>query len=134
MEAVTAFIEGPACFLIVFAILYRKAFRYVAIMLVSTGQLYGDVLYYATCFHVGEISPGHCTMPVPCFHSGVVSKQCHLLPRRYACLIQQIRSMLQLLLRSMMQASGQLLVGEILNAERTRRGFVWLGVLLETFV
>ncbi|MEW5299184.1 MAG: hypothetical protein WDW38_005070 [Sanguina aurantia] len=53
MEAVTAFIEGPACFLIVFAILYRKAFRYVAIMLVSTGQLYGDVLYYATCFHVG---------------------------------------------------------------------------------
>lgn len=60
MEAVTAFIEGPACFLIVYAMLYRKAFRYIAIMLVSTGQLYGDILYYATCFHVGEWVVGAC--------------------------------------------------------------------------
>lgn len=53
MEAVTAFVEGPACFLVVAALLYRLPWRYVAVMLVSLGQLYGDVLYFATCYHEG---------------------------------------------------------------------------------
>lgn len=53
MEGVTAFAWGPACFLIVYGILYRKAFRFAAMLLVSLGQLYGDVLYYLTCYHEG---------------------------------------------------------------------------------
>ncbi|KXZ44044.1 hypothetical protein GPECTOR_75g768 [Gonium pectorale] len=53
MEGVTAFVWGPACFLIVYGLLYRAAWRFSAMMLVSLGQLYGDVLYYLTCFHIG---------------------------------------------------------------------------------
>jgi hypothetical protein len=54
MEAVTAFVEGPGCFLIVWALCARKAWRYAAVVLVSLGQLYGDVLYFLTCLHGGE--------------------------------------------------------------------------------
>lgn len=53
MEGVTAFIWGPICFAIVYGILHRKAWRFTAMLLVSLGQLYGDVLYYLTCFHIG---------------------------------------------------------------------------------
>lgn len=53
MEAVTAFLEGPGCFLVVWAVCARKAWRHAAVVLVSLGQLYGDVLYFATCFHGG---------------------------------------------------------------------------------
>lgn len=53
MEACTAFLEGPGCFLIVWAMLTRKAWRFSAITLVSLGQLYGDVLYFMTCIHGG---------------------------------------------------------------------------------
>jgi hypothetical protein len=54
MEGVTAFLEGPGCFLIVWALCARKAWRYSAVVLVSLGQLYGDVLYFLTCLHGGE--------------------------------------------------------------------------------
>ena len=53
MELVTAFIEGPACFAIVAAIFGAKPWRYTAMLLVSLGQFYGDVLYYLTCVHEG---------------------------------------------------------------------------------
>jgi hypothetical protein len=53
MELVTAFVEGPACFLIVWGLLQRKPWRYVAVILVSLGQFYGDVLYFLTCWHEG---------------------------------------------------------------------------------
>lgn len=53
MEAVTAFLEGPGCFLIVWALCARKAWRHAAVVLVSLGQLYGDVLYFGTCLHGG---------------------------------------------------------------------------------
>ena len=55
MEAVTAFIEGPGCFAIVLGVLGRRAWRWLAIVAVSLGQLYGDVLYFGTCFHGGEL-------------------------------------------------------------------------------
>jgi hypothetical protein len=54
MEAVTAFLEGPGCLLICWAMLNAKPWRFTAILLVSLGQLYGDVLYFGTCFHGGE--------------------------------------------------------------------------------
>ncbi|CAI5959578.1 unnamed protein product [Closterium sp. NIES-65] len=72
VEAVTAFIEGPACFLILYAIaarnpfspllqfavylgqLYglasRRPFSPLLQFAVSLGQLYGDVIYFATSF------------------------------------------------------------------------------------
>eukprot|EP00878_Enallax_costatus_P009911 GHUV01010348.1.p1 GENE.GHUV01010348.1~~GHUV01010348.1.p1 ORF type:complete len:179 (+),score=35.54 GHUV01010348.1:157-693(+) len=53
MEAVTAFLEGPACLLIVWGMLKLKPWRFTAILLVSLGQLYGDVLYFGTCAHGG---------------------------------------------------------------------------------
>lgn len=53
MEGVTAWLWGPAFFLIVYGIVSRSAWRFSAIMLVSWGQLYGDVLYYLTCWHEG---------------------------------------------------------------------------------
>ncbi len=55
MEAVTAFLEGPGFFLTVWALLQRLPWRYTAILLVSLGQLYGDVLYFMTCFHGGAL-------------------------------------------------------------------------------
>lgn len=63
MEAVTAFIEGPGCFLIVWALCARKAWRYIAVVLVSLGQLYGDVLYFGTCLHGGERAWGAGMLP-----------------------------------------------------------------------
>lgn len=53
MEAVTAFIEGPGCLLIVWGLLKAKPWRYTAVLLVSLGQFYGDVLYFGTCLHGG---------------------------------------------------------------------------------
>jgi hypothetical protein len=54
MEAVTAFIEGPVCLLIVWGMIKAKPWRYTAILMVSLGQFYGDVLYFGTCIHGGE--------------------------------------------------------------------------------
>jgi len=53
MEAVTAFLEGPGCLLICWAMLKSKPWRFTAILIVSLGQLYGDVLYFGTCLHGG---------------------------------------------------------------------------------
>jgi hypothetical protein len=61
MEAVTAFLEGPGCLLICWAMLKAKPWRFTAILLVSLGQLYGDVLYFGTCIHGGEQGLG-CTV------------------------------------------------------------------------
>ena len=48
METITAFAWGPACFLIAYAMYAALPWRHAAIVLVSTGQLYGCVLYYYT--------------------------------------------------------------------------------------
>jgi cholestenol Delta-isomerase len=58
MEAVTAFVEGPACFAVVYGLLYHKAWAQTTQLLVSAGQLYGDVLYFATCMLEGEDARG----------------------------------------------------------------------------
>lgn len=55
MEAVTAFAEGPCCFAVVYGILTRQPWRYTLMMLVSLGQIYGDVLYFATCLIEGML-------------------------------------------------------------------------------
>jgi cholestenol delta-isomerase len=48
MESCTGFLVGPASFLTAYAIYTNKPYRHVLQVLVSTFQLYGDVLYYAT--------------------------------------------------------------------------------------
>ena len=49
MEAVTAFVWGPLCPVITYGILRRRPWRYTLALVVSLGQLYGDVLYFLTC-------------------------------------------------------------------------------------
>ncbi|CAI5480247.1 unnamed protein product [Closterium sp. Yama58-4] len=63
VEAVTAFIEGPACFLILYAVVARKPFSPLLQFAVSLGQLYGDVIYFATSFLEGS---KHCH-PAPIY-------------------------------------------------------------------
>ena len=62
MEAITAFLEGPGCFAIIYGMLKQKPWRYTAIILVSLGQLYGDVLYFGTCIHGGKPTSSRTTV------------------------------------------------------------------------
>jgi EXPERA (EXPanded EBP superfamily) len=59
MEAVTAFVEGPLCFLILWGMARQAPWRYTVQFAVSLGQLYGDVLYFATAVMEGMSSGYH---------------------------------------------------------------------------
>ena len=48
MESCTAFVEGPLCLLVAYAIATRAPWRHPIQMTVSIGQFYGCVLYFAT--------------------------------------------------------------------------------------
>lgn len=48
VESITAIIDGPLCFLTVLAFFTQSPYRYLLQMLVSSFQLYGDVVYYTT--------------------------------------------------------------------------------------
>lgn len=48
MEAVTAFVEGPGCYAAVYGMLFQRPWVSAVQILVSTGQLYGTVLYFVT--------------------------------------------------------------------------------------
>ncbi|KAK3063046.1 hypothetical protein LTR53_019083, partial [Teratosphaeriaceae sp. CCFEE 6253] len=48
METVTAAFWGPGCLAVAALIMLRHPLRYPIQMIVSMGQFYGDVLYYAT--------------------------------------------------------------------------------------
>ncbi|KAJ5881955.1 uncharacterized protein N7529_000627 [Penicillium soppii] len=48
MEAVTAFCWGPLAFLIAYCIAIEHPVRHALQIIISLGQVYGDVLYYAT--------------------------------------------------------------------------------------
>lgn len=48
MEAITAAAWGPGCLLVAALVVQRHPLRFPLQALVSLGQLYGDVLYYAT--------------------------------------------------------------------------------------
>lgn len=53
MEAVTAFVEGPLCFVILYGMLKQKSWRFTLQFAVSLAQFYGDVLYFATSWYDG---------------------------------------------------------------------------------
>ncbi|KAI4134499.1 MAG: hypothetical protein LQ347_001479 [Umbilicaria vellea] len=48
METVTAVIWGPLCFVVAWFITTQHPLRYPLQAIVSSGQIYGDILYYAT--------------------------------------------------------------------------------------
>lgn len=49
MEAMTAIFWGPLSFACAYSIAVDHPLRHVLQLVISLGQLYGDVLYYATC-------------------------------------------------------------------------------------
>ncbi|PSC69778.1 sterol 8,7-isomerase [Micractinium conductrix] len=55
MEAITAFLWGPLCPLLVWGIFNAKPWRYTLMLIVSVGQIYGDVLYFGTCYLEGFV-------------------------------------------------------------------------------
>ena len=55
MEAITAFVEGPACFVVVYGMLMQSPWVYTLQILVSSGQMYGDILYFATSVLEGKM-------------------------------------------------------------------------------
>ncbi|DBA71358.1 hypothetical protein WJX79_005541 [Trebouxia sp. C0005] len=55
MEVITAFIEGPLCFVILYGMLKQRSWRFTLQFAVSLGQLYGDVLYFATSYYDGAV-------------------------------------------------------------------------------
>jgi cholestenol delta-isomerase len=50
MEAITALFWGPLSFVCAWAIVTDHPVRHPLQLIISLGQLYGDVLYYATAF------------------------------------------------------------------------------------
>jgi cholestenol delta-isomerase len=55
MEAVTAFLWGPLCPAVVYGIATSAPWRYTLMAAVSLGQMYGDALYYGTCYLEGFV-------------------------------------------------------------------------------
>ncbi|XP_054752120.1 3-beta-hydroxysteroid-Delta(8),Delta(7)-isomerase-like [Lytechinus pictus] len=64
VESVTAWLEGPACFLIILAYLRRSPSRYLLQLLVSTGQLYGTIIFFMTEYRDGL---AHCKYGDPLY-------------------------------------------------------------------
>jgi len=55
MEAITAAIDGPMALIATYAFLANTSYRYVAQLVLSLLQIYGDVLYFATEWKDGFI-------------------------------------------------------------------------------
>ena len=47
MESTTAFVEGPMCLAVAYAIATQASWRFPLQIIVSVGQLYGCILYFA---------------------------------------------------------------------------------------
>ncbi|GAO19699.1 uncharacterized protein UV8b_06098 [Ustilaginoidea virens] len=56
METVTAMFWGPGSFFVAYAFLTDHPLRYPAQLVVSLGQLYGDVLYYAIYWYEESVN------------------------------------------------------------------------------
>ncbi|KAJ9087150.1 hypothetical protein DSO57_1036095 [Entomophthora muscae] len=53
METLTAFLWGPLSFIIAYQIFNDDPKRHLGIVVVSAGQIYGDILYYMTTLYEG---------------------------------------------------------------------------------
>lgn len=63
METTTAFAVGPAALLAAAGVMLRASWRWVLILVLSTFQLYGDILYFATYWFEGMVH----TRPEPLY-------------------------------------------------------------------
>lgn len=54
LEGFTAAVEGPACFLVVYAIASSKSYSYILQFAICLGQLYGCVIYFGTAYLEGD--------------------------------------------------------------------------------
>ncbi|KAI6780231.1 3-beta-hydroxysteroid-Delta(8) [Emericellopsis cladophorae] len=63
MEAVTALFWGPLSFLCAGFIVTSHPMRYPLQLIISLGQFYGDVLYYATCTFTAMVDKIHFCRP-----------------------------------------------------------------------
>ena len=59
IEAITAFIEGPTCFLLILAFTQRLPWRHILTIIVVVGELYGTVLYFLTSYYEGNSDIRH---------------------------------------------------------------------------
>lgn len=53
IEAVTAFVEGPLCFVIIYALVTLKPYRHILQFAVALGQVYGTIIYFGTSYLEG---------------------------------------------------------------------------------
>jgi cholestenol Delta-isomerase len=63
MEACTAIFWGPMSFLCVYCIVFSHPLRHPLQLIISLGQLYGDVLYYATATFAALVDGIHYCRP-----------------------------------------------------------------------
>jgi cholestenol delta-isomerase len=63
MEAITAIFWGPLSFACVYCIATAHPMRHPLQLIISLGQLYGDVLYYATCTFTALVNGIHFCRP-----------------------------------------------------------------------
>jgi hypothetical protein len=63
MESVTAFFVGPLCLFAAHQYCTRGPWRHLAALVASACQLYGDALYFATCFYENGVH----TRPEPLY-------------------------------------------------------------------
>lgn len=70
MEAVTAIAWGPLSLLCAYAIVAGSSWRHPLQSVISLGQLYGDVLYYATCAYEARVYGREFSRPEPYYYIG----------------------------------------------------------------
>jgi len=50
MESITAWCWGPLALVMAYLIVKENPYRHPLQIIISTGQLYGDILYFGTCW------------------------------------------------------------------------------------
>ncbi|PMB70991.1 3-beta-hydroxysteroid-Delta(8),Delta(7)-isomerase [Beauveria bassiana] len=70
MEGITAAFWGPLSFLCAYGVVRGSAWRHPLQSIVSLGQLYGDVLYYATCTYEFVVYGQEFSRPEPYYFIG----------------------------------------------------------------
>jgi len=70
METVTAVFWGPGCWISAYMIVYDHPLRYPVQAIVSLGQFYGDILYYATSLFDHYLLGISYSRPEACYYWG----------------------------------------------------------------
>ncbi|ROW11849.1 hypothetical protein VPNG_04949 [Cytospora leucostoma] len=114
METVTAVFWGPLSFACAWCIVADHPLRHPLQSIVSLGQLYGDVLYYATCTFQHALTGTEYSRPEPAYFFGY-----YVLLNAFWIIIP-----LALLLQSTRETAAAFAVVKKNEARRTGRGSV----------